>query len=55
MSRGDCHAILGGSDATARHIVRRDDPADIIRDEMGTSETTLSRWRTALRRLVHIA
>jgi hypothetical protein len=39
-----------GSDAKARHIVRRDDPADIIRDDMGAGESTVSRWRTARNR-----
>jgi len=42
MSRGDCHAILGGSVAKARHIVRRGDPADIIRDNMGAGQSTLT-------------
>ena len=42
VSRGDYRAILRGSDAKARHIVRRDDPADIIRDDMGACRTTLT-------------
>ncbi len=43
MSRGDYDAILGGSDAKAQHVVRRDDPADSIRDDMGAGQSTMSR------------
>ena len=48
---GDCAAILGGSDATARHVVRRDDPAYRLRDDMGAGESTMSRESLSHRRI----
>ena len=53
VSRGHCHAIFGGSDAKARHVVRRDDPADTIRDDMGAGQSTLPAAIGAAARAYH--